>query len=220
MLAYIDICYVTIELAHISIVLFARVSLLIFVSSWTLFWTGLPWKRCGHILFGFLSPFLPPPAPSISDCYGTSHCHIQVTEERWTVNLHALLQPGQIHCSVPPLPSLHRPGLIVQRTTTWFKTIKKGNKNNIICIFQGCFAAFIRGPKRKSMIVYMVCILVPSLLYSLPHFFEHKVDRSKLWYLGIMSSLIGQARWKWIDSERQQRISCNRRGFYSKNILC
>ena len=36
-LAYIDICYVTIELAHISIVLFARVSLLIFVSSSTLF---------------------------------------------------------------------------------------------------------------------------------------------------------------------------------------
>ena len=124
-LAYIDICYVTIELAHISIVLFARVSLLIFVSSWTLFWTGLPWKRCGHILFGFVSPFLPPHAPSISDCYGTSHCHIQVTEERWTVNLHALLQPGQIHCSVPPLPSLHRPGLIVHRTSWYFKTIKQ-----------------------------------------------------------------------------------------------
>ena len=36
-LAYIDICYVTIELAHISIRLFARVRLLIFVSSLTLF---------------------------------------------------------------------------------------------------------------------------------------------------------------------------------------
>ena len=40
---------------------------------------------------------------------------------------------------------------------------------------KGCFAAFIRGPKRKSMIVYLVCILVPSTIYSLPHFFEHKV---------------------------------------------
>ena len=49
----------------------------------------------------------------------------------------------------------------------------------MIYIFQGCFAAFIRGPKRKSMIVYLVCILVPSALYSLPHFFEHRVKVSK-----------------------------------------
>ena len=30
------------------------------------------------------------------------------------------------------------------------------------------------------MIAYLVCILVPSALYSLPHFFEHRVKVSNI----------------------------------------
>ena len=32
----------------------------------------------------------------------------------------------------------------------------------------------IRGPKRTQEVLYLLCVLVPSTIYSFPHFFEHQ----------------------------------------------
>ena len=144
-------------------------------------------ERGGHLLFRFLSLLFSSSSPSFPDRHGHSHSDIQVDfakTKTWKTLKTTQIQPGPLHCSLPPLLGLHWPGFRKQMT-------KKNNfgllglrrinlvsewpnvfKNNYV---QGCFAAFIRGPKRKSMIVYFVCILVPSAIYSLPHFFEHKV---------------------------------------------
>ena len=40
---------------------------------------------------------------------------------------------------------------------------------------QGCLNTLLRGPKTGSITTYLVCVLLPSALYSLPHFLEHKL---------------------------------------------
>ena len=87
-LAYIDICYVTIELAHISIKIWAsviififnKITMIAFYSKILLdtFTPGRSIERGGHLLFSFLPPLFSPAAPSIPDCHGPSHGDIQV----------------------------------------------------------------------------------------------------------------------------------------------
>ena len=82
-LAYIDICYVTVELAHIGIKIWASVIIII---SWVkeLFHNqpGRSWARGGHILLRVLPLFFPPSATSVPDRHGPPHSDIQVDEKK------------------------------------------------------------------------------------------------------------------------------------------
>lgn len=119
-LAYIDICYVTIDLVHISIKIWASADPL-----------------------------------------------------RGLDTFYSVFYPRFFH----PWPQVFQTAMVLLTVIFSLDRYIAVFHPYLVYTGQGCFAAFIRGPKRKSMIVYLVCILVPSTIYSLPHFFEHKVMR-------------------------------------------
>ena len=42
---------------------------------------------------------------------------------------------------------------------------------------EGWMSALLRGPKRKQTSLYLISVLIPSILYCTPHFFEHSTSR-------------------------------------------
>ena len=42
---------------------------------------------------------------------------------------------------------------------------------------EGCLSPFLRGPKRKHLILYLIAVLIASTIYCIPHFLEHTTQR-------------------------------------------
>ena len=81
-------------------------------------------------------------------------------------------------------PSLFHPCKQILQTSTIILTVIF-SLDRYIALFHpymiysvnGCMSTLLRGPKRKHMILYLICVLIPSILYCVPHFFEYTTYR-------------------------------------------
>ena len=129
-LAYVDICYVTLDLVKVV----------------TRMWSSL---RPGEGVDTFYWTYFPHFFHPLPQVFQTAMVILTVIF-RWDSSISGLLLP-----SMDRYIAVFHPYLVYMG--------------------QGCLNTLLRGPKAGGIATYLACVLLPSALYSLPHFLEHRL---------------------------------------------